>query len=671
MTNNDRQICTDPAGDEVDLSVLNIVLTSVLLVVLFRYLPVDSVVQRIPLLGGDESLVNTEIRDNRVFFGLLLVVSTFILLTLTRKKFHSLGPRLADALSVVAVGVLFSSTAAVRYFEELKGVLWFGFGANVALLTVVFAVLVHRTFTSEDNSSVRIPIGITYVFWIIFATFYLPSFLQFTYGLIDLPHSRYVFNEMAAPAAGMLPLSDFTSQYSSLMGYPLLLVAAFQKSIVNTLLPYWISFLTLTVIGSLAYLLKRFFRELPLGICIVFPTCLLLVKQSPNETIGGSLGFLMSALPVRSFFPVICGLFLVIAIQKSFRIVQSILLGLLSGLAVLNNFEFGLTSSLALTITVTTLVLFRHIEFRYWLSFLGSLFVTLFSFVVLLRLSGNQFQFSRWTAFSAGFKSGFGNVPMPFFGTFVLIFCLLASGVVLGFHALRSDQKLQRDNSSVGLAVAPPSLLLYAGCWGVFSLPYYVARSITSGQLQIFLIPMTMVIIGLLAHFCSVQTTNRILISVPILRKSTFIRTFPLLFIMCLPLASLLQHPDPSFEWERLMGKGTYFSSSTVKDLDVVKDIDKYKLYNQNAELGVVTNFANLVSIATDVLPIMDANDFSDLQINRNLQLSFCNSFNDAAVDVILVERVIVGREFLSTVCASLNFKFQGTFGVLDFYSKS
>ncbi len=67
MTNNDRQICTDPAGDEVDLSVLNIVLTSVLLVVLFRYLPVDSVVQRIPLLGGDESLVNTEIRDNRVF----------------------------------------------------------------------------------------------------------------------------------------------------------------------------------------------------------------------------------------------------------------------------------------------------------------------------------------------------------------------------------------------------------------------------------------------------------------------------------------------------------------------------------------------------------------------------------------------------------------------------
>jgi hypothetical protein len=338
MTNNDRQICTDPAGDEVDLSVLNIVLTSVLLVVLFRYLPVDSVVQRIPLLGGDESLVNTEIRDNRVFFGLLLVVSTVILLTLTRRKFHSVGPRLADALSVVAVGVLFSSTAAVRYFEELKGVLWFGFGANVALLTVVLAVLVHRTFTSEDNSSVRIPIGITYVFWIIFATFYLPSFLQFTYGLIDLPHSRYVFNEMAAPAAGMLPLSDFTSQYSSLMGYPLLLVAAFQKSIVNTLLPYWISFLTLTVIGSLAYLLKRFFRELPLGICIVFPTCLLLVKQSPNETIGGSLGFLMSALPVRSFFPVICGLFLVIAIQKSFRMVQSILLGLLSGLAVLNNF---------------------------------------------------------------------------------------------------------------------------------------------------------------------------------------------------------------------------------------------------------------------------------------------------------------------------------------------
>ena len=671
MTHDDRLMCTVPTGDEKDLSVLNIVLASVLLVVMFRYLPIDSVVQRIPLLGGDESLVKTEVRDNRVFFGLLVVIASFILLVLTRRKFHSVKPRLADALSIAAVGVLFSSTAAVRYFEQLKGVLWFGFGANVALLTVVLAVIVHGSFASNDYAPIAIPTQIAYIFWIFFAIVYLPSFLQFSHGLIDLPHSRFVLNEMAAPSAGMIPLSGFTSQYSSLMGYPLLLIAAFNKSIVNTLLPYWISLLSLAVIGSLGYLLKRFFRELPLGICLVFPTCLLLVKQSPNDTVGGSLGFLMSALPVRSFFPVICGLLLVVAIQKSFRMVQSMLLGLISGFAVLNNFEFGLTSSLALTITVTTLVLFRHINFRDWLLYLGSLFVTLFSCIVLFNLSGNQFQFSRWTAFSSGFKGGFGNVPMPFFGTFVLVFCLLAGGVVLGFHVLRSAQKFQRSKSSMGLVVGPPSLLLYAGCWGVFSLPYYVARSITSGQLQIFLIPMTMVIIGLLAHFCSVQTTDKVLVSIPILRKSTFIRSFPLLFIMCLPFASLLQHPDPSFEWERLMGKGAHFSSSTVRELDVSKEIDKYKLYNQNAKVGVVTNFANLVSIATDVVPVMDANDISDLQINRNLQVSFCDSFNDAAVEIILVERVVVGPELLTAMCTSLNFKLRGTFGALDIYTKT
>ena len=670
MTSDDRPICIAPAGDEIDLSVLNIVLASVLLVVMFRFLPIDSVVQRIPLLGGNELLVSTEIRDNRVFFGLLVVISTFILLVLSRRKFHSVNPRLADTFSISAAGVLFSSTAAVNYFSNLKGVLWFGFGTNVALLTVVFVVIVHKTFTSSDHSPIAVPTEIAYVFWIIFVVIYLPSVLQFTNGLIDLGHSRYVLNEMAAPSAGMIPLSSFTSQYSSLMGYPLLLVAAFNKSIVNTLLPYWISFLTLVVIGSLAYLLKRFFRELPLGICLIFPTCLLLVKQSPNETIGGSLGFLMSALPVRSFFPVICGLFLVVAIQKSFRMVHSMLLGLFSGLAILNNFEFGLTSFLALTITVTTLLVFRYINFRNWLVFLGSLFITLFSCGVLFKLSGNQFQFSRWTAFSSGFKSGFGNVPMPFFGTFVLIFGLLASGVVLGFYVLRSEQKSQQDKSSVGLAAAPPSLLLYAGCWGVFSLPYYIARSINSGQLQIFLIPVTMVIIGLLALFCSVQTTNKILISVPILRKSTFIRTFPLLFIMCLPFASLLQHPDPSFEWSRLMGKGFHFSSSTVKDSELVQEIERYKLYNQNAELGVVTNYANLVSIVTDVLPVMDANDFADLQINSNLQTSFCNSFNDAAPEVVLVERAVVSPDLLSVMCTSLNFEFRGTFGALDVYSK-
>jgi hypothetical protein len=119
------------------------------------------------------------------------------------------------------------------------------------------------------------------------------------------------------------------------------------------------------------------------------------------------------------------------------------------------------------------------------------------------------------------------------------------------------------------------------------------------------------------------------------------------------------------------MGRGDHFSSSTLKELDVVKEIDRYKLYNQNAELGVVTNFANLVSLATDVLPVMDANDISDLQINRNLQISFCDSFNDAAVDVILVERAVVGPESLLALCTLLNFKLRGTFGVLDIYTKT
>jgi hypothetical protein len=118
------------------------------------------------------------------------------------------------------------------------------------------------------------------------------------------------------------------------------------------------------------------------------------------------------------------------------------------------------------------------------------------------------------------------------------------------------------------------------------------------------------------------------------------------------------------------MGKGFHFSSSTVKESELVKEIERYKSYNQNTELGIVTNYANLVSIATDVQPVMDANDFADLQINRNLQTSFCDSFNDASMEVILVERAVVSPDLLSAMCASFNFKFRGTFGALDVYSK-
>ena len=77
-----------------------------------------------------------------------------------------------------------------------------------------------------------------------------------------------------------------------------------------------------------------------------------------------------------------------------------------------------------------------------------------------------------------------------------------------------------------------------------------------------------------------------------------------------------------------------------------------------------------MVSIATDVLPVMDANDFADLQINSNLQTSFCDSFNNAAPEVVLVERAVVSSDLISVMCTSLNFEFRGTFGALDVYSK-
>ena len=331
------------------------------------------------------------------------------------------------------------------------------------------------------------------------------------------------------------------------------------------------------------------------------------------------------------------------------------MLGVWSALTMINNFEFGLTAFLSVNATFAILAFFNIARWKLWWINIGSSAAIFVSFSLLMRAFQMPLQLKRYTAFSAGFgNSGFGNVPMPFFGTFFLLFSILGLGVATGIYILRDEEN--QDSGDVVRKIAKcktSALLLYSGTWGILSFPYYIGRSITSGQLQIFLIPTSLCIFGLASIHIKLVGTSSGFFKFEIPAR---FHHAPLLFLIILPVVSVLQIPNPSFEWARLFGKGEEFSSESISNLEVVESVDEYLEKYPGAKIGFLGNWGNLVALKTGIFPVTDQNTLNDSTITPNLSKSLCKSIQSAYPKQLLVEHWALPVPDLSVICKNVSF---------------
>jgi hypothetical protein len=550
----------------------------------------------------------------------------------------------------------------------LRGQFWFGFGSSVTILTFLSALLLcHYASTHAGENRLQVPTTLNYFAWAILLLIYLPSLLQFSRGIIDLYHSNFIFNELAAPASGKIPLSDFSAQYSSVLGYPLLMISHFNASSVISFLPYYVTLLSLLVILALGSLLKILIPKIPLGVSLLFSSALVLVKQPESVYLTGSIAGLLSALPVRSLFPVLCAVILIVCIKYGFPDTGLVVLGVTAALSLINNFEFGITCVLALFLVLSALVILKLLRFKSYLLFAFSIVTILFLFISTIFLSGHEIQYGRWIVFSVGFGSnGFGNVPMPIFGTFILVFIVLGLGVVIGTSRLLllRNQELKL----VRLTRLPSACLaLYGGLWGVLSLPYYIARSVNSGQLQIFLIPSIMVILGLVGFFMRVDDES-LIVEIPRGVSEKFFSYLTLSFVLCLPFGSLLQHPDPSVEWSRVLGNGSEFSVNSISDSVLFSEIRNFTKSNLNSSVGLISNFSNLTALTLGISSVTDVNSLSDIYINQTLKESFCASISSTFVDFLIVVRADLKQPDILYFCQISKYQLLEVASSFDIY---
>ena len=298
----------------------------------------------------------------------------------------------------------------------------------------------------------------------------LSVFIQTPSSLLEAGHFEFIANELAAPAAGMIPLVNFVPWYSNLLGFPIAPILHLVPSESVMVILIWLLFLQ--------------------AICLALPTIiaykiagkhaalLSLLVMISLMTARPWINSYFATFPIRTIFPCLLLGLLVSCVQniQTFRFRSSIFLGVMSGLALLNNIESGLPSLLALIFTV--LLLYRSIwNFaRTVLSILFGVFLVfgLYSFFVLSI--GRALHLSYVIIpLKIVVSGGFFQASMAVGGYHNIFAIFFISGMATSSFLFFRAQKI----GSVSLKRIA-ALMSFSSSWGLIGMVYFSGRSFTS-----------------------------------------------------------------------------------------------------------------------------------------------------------------------------------------------
>ena len=298
----------------------------------------------------------------------------------------------------------------------------------------------------------------------------LSVFLQTPSSLQDEWHFNFTANEIAAPAAGMIPMVNFVPWYTNLLGFPIAPILRLVPGQSVMVILIW-----LLLLQAICLALPTIIAYKIAGKHAALLSFLLMISLMTAQP---KINSYFQAFPIRTIFPCLLLGLLVSSVQniQTFRFRNSIFLGVLSGFALLNNLESGLPSLLALIFTL--LLLYRSI-WNFTRAVLSILFGALlvFGLYSLLVLStGRALHFSYMiTPLKIVVSGGFFQVPMAVGGYHNIFAILFVSGMAASSFLFFRAQKV----FSVGLKRIA-ALMAFSSSWGLIGMVYYSGRSFTS-----------------------------------------------------------------------------------------------------------------------------------------------------------------------------------------------
>lgn len=404
---------------------------------------------------------------------------------------------------------------------------------------------------------------------------YLPASVIFSRAVpfrVDWGISLF---EILGPLAGRPPLLETIPQYSSLMGWPLVLIKPVSASFQLDIAVIYISVLFLLlalVISALLHLVSP-----KTNLLIVFGFTLGLLLYRPSNSLVGSMTTFPS-FTLRHLLPTVGLYILILGLTRDSRR-ACCLAGLILGLSYLNNFEFG---SVAIVCALTASALSLWKRPRAWKMIVMTPAVALTTIGTFFVLAGFD-AFNRHTLIARTFGSGFGNLPMPIFGLQSLTISSSAAALALSFWKITARQQ---EKISLNCLVS-----VVFGLYSLLGHIYFANRSVVSTQLQTLLPFSAISVTAAIAPYATFVIRKFAMAD----SRARHNHLLPIAALVVCPLVVLTGLPDPNLELARIRGQ--------IADVEAPGNVrlDSETFQNDSLYLQLVSTIKSSESSPSDV----------------------------------------------------------------------
>ena len=608
----------------------------------------------------------TELRDKGSVALLLFLIAMF---SVWPEKYLMIKNQyLAKFLEYSSWILIIGSIGSIdRYRDDLPNVMWEGFGLQFALacLALTFLTLIFRARDPKIPAKLSLLISKSSAVLqvLIIGLIYLPSILNFPKAILSKGGTRYAMNEILAPLAGLIPNSTFNSQYSAVLGFPLLLLP---KVYSNNQIPFiatgYINLLIALEFVFLAFILKKIFPRMKFLTCLFFSVTVPLVtipnSMGPSSSIVASL----TAIPGRTFLPICALLFTLLWIEKR-TYIHVVTSAIFTTLAFFNNFEFGITfaGSIFLFILISIYAKFNIFSQKSVGQYF--LFVVITSAIYLggLSIFGTGYDPRKHLLFTRSFAANFGSIPIPKFGLYIFVYTIYALSLILSLRYLRNKRSEIASDRSLMSAISVGAIV---GLWVCSSMFYYAGRSVNSGQLQFFLIPLPIVVAVL------IRIHNVVSDSDSNLKRFVFSAPVAILFLASMPFAALIQAPNPSVHFSRFTNTSNEWTVDSISTTDFGRSFKAFLGQQNPKDIGYYGLDGNLYSLAFNIKNLTSVNSPFDVWISPRIYVTVCGDISTSGVDTFVAPQSEIPEHEIVNFCnfSGIVFKQKSADGQLLIY---
>jgi hypothetical protein len=239
---------------------------------------------------------------------------------------------------------------------------------------------------------------------------------------------------------------------------------------------------------------------------------------------------------------------------------SALAIGFMAGGASINNLEFGVPAVISVILVEVILGWQLREKLKRVIFVISGVLISWLLFVLLLSVSGRRFKLENYSLFVRLFGGGLLQEPMPTFGPHIFVISIFVSGIAVGTLQLLRAKHSQDSFDSEGRTMNAAITAVYFGLIGLGTFPYFVNRSVISGQLQIFLLFVAPIIASSfsLLRLGDYRITNR--------------RNTATLLVMVFPqsllFGSIFQMPNGVNEWNRVINPQAMTYSNHLSEVE-------------------------------------------------------------------------------------------------------